>query len=123
MEDQSYVLTISDIYGCYLRTAIVNITIERKESLDLPDAFTPNGDGINDVIFPDGHALQEVEEFKIFNRWGDVIHQASGKLSDIGWDGKIGGKLQQQDAYSYTVTIKTHTGKTLTKKGKFTLIR
>lgn len=123
MEDQSYVLTISDIYGCYLRTAIVNVTIERKESLDLPDAFTPNGDGINDVIFPDGHALQEVEEFKIFNRWGDVIHHASGKLSDIGWDGKIGGKLQQQDAYSYTVTIKTHTGKTLTKKGKFTLIR
>ncbi|HEX4888355.1 MAG TPA: PKD domain-containing protein, partial [Luteibaculaceae bacterium] len=122
-EDRTYFLTITDIYGCYPITIPVNIDILEIESIDVPDAFTPNGDNINDKIFPDGLALEFVEEFVVFNRFGDIVHQASGTKDQVAWDGKIKGKLQQNDVYSYRVVLKTFTGKTLAKTGKFTLIR
>lgn len=122
-ESKNYVLVVQDKYGCYSDTVPVSINILFVESLDMPDAFTPNNDGVNDVIYPDGLALKDVVEFKIFNRWGDVVHDASGDKLKVGWDGKVNGKLQQQDVYSYTVTVNTFTGKQVTKKGKFSLMR
>jgi len=123
MEDRTYTLTVADIYGCYNRQIYVSIDIEGKESLDVPGGFTPNEDGVNDVIYPDGHAIKEIVEFTVFNRFGNIVHSASGKIADVGWDGKIGGKVQTQDVYSYVVTANTYTGKTLVKRGKFSLIR
>ncbi len=123
LETQTYVLTIQDVYGCFSYDFTANINILEVESIDVPDAFTPNGDGFNDVIYPDGLALLEVESFKVYNRWGDLVFDGKGSKLAAGWDGSKNGTMQQADTYSYSATIKTYKGNLLVKKGTFVLIR
>lgn len=123
MESETYKITITDVYGCYADSVDVVIVIKTEETLDLPDAFTPNGDNVNEVIYPDGLAIKEILEFKVFNRWGDMVHSGSGAKLQSGWDGKVNGKVQQQDIYSYYVRALSYNGKEVSKKGTFSLIR
>ncbi len=122
--DENYVLTIKDIYGCFsIERVNVAIDVSLLETIDVPDAFTPNGDKINDVIYPDGFGLKEVIEFTIYNRWGDKVHQGKGTKFQAAWDGTISGREQQTDEYAYVAVVTTHLGNMVTKRGKFKLIR
>ena len=58
----------------------------------MPNAFTPNGDGKNDVFRIPSGALIDLEEFSIFNRWGEVLFSTRDRVT--GWDGKYKGELQ-----------------------------
>ncbi len=94
-----------------------------KTSPDIfvPDAFTPNGDGINDVIRPIPVGITKLDYFNIYNRWGELIFTTSqiGK----GWDGDVNGKQQASGTFIYTVKGSDYLGKIITKKGTVVLIR
>ena len=87
----------------------------------VPDVFSPNGDGINDVIRPVCVGISKLAYFKIYNRWGNILFESS--VESIGWDGKLRGQLQPADSYIWLVVGTDTNGKEIRKSGVLTLVR
>jgi len=89
--------------GC-ADTAILTVRINARFAFFIPNAFTPNGDGINEQFFGRGIGIREYEMF-IYNRWGDEIFETDNL--NAGWDGTAneGTEIVQQDVYVYVVNI------------------
>lgn len=127
--NESYIVTITDPAGCIQDVEITyNINVRRKSTIDVPTAFTPNGDGINDVIYVDGWGLVELEEFNIYNRYGQLMYQSTspdkGPNGEFeGWDGFFEGKLQNQETYTYTAVVRDFEDVVKFKYGNFHLLR
>lgn len=88
----------SDINGCN-DTNYVQITIERKDVIEAPSIFTPNGDGYNDLWVISNPDVIQGCGLVILNQWGDVIYESSNYQSD--WDGMTGGKNVPDGTYFY----------------------
>jgi len=69
--------------------------------LVVPKAWTPNGDGHNDRLFPLTANIKQLNYFRIFNRWGQLMFETN--ILGYGWDGMYNGKPQVMDAYTWTV--------------------
>ena len=90
-------------------------------SIFIPDAFTPNGDGLNDVVRPIAVGIQKINYFSIFNRWGQLVFKTT--VNGYGWDGRIKGLVQGTNVFVWMVSAIDYTGKSLFLKGTVTLIR
>lgn len=113
------VLYATSIYGCKdTVNAKVNSLI--LPLWDVPNAFTPNGDGKNDVFFVNAYGV-DVMDFRVFNRFGQLIFESANP--SFGWDGTYKGVPQPMDAYAYTLVIKFSDGKQVKSSGNITLIR
>jgi gliding motility-associated-like protein len=99
----------------------ITVFVDEKYSLDVPSAFTPNGDGNNDVIYVKGWGIKKLLEFTIYNRWGERVFTTD----DInqGWDGTFKGKPQNIDTYVYYAKGLLYSGKEISKKGTINLFR
>lgn len=114
-----YSVTVSN--ACESVSAGVTIT-ERVCDLFFPTAFTPNGDGKNDVFKLLSSYTLESFEISIFNRWGQEVFHSRNEQE--GWDGKIHGQEAQDGLYIWTCTAKlAGSGKFISKKGTLNLIR
>ena len=72
----------------------------------MPNSFTPNGDGLNDVFFPVGDKISvDSYSFKIFNRWGELVFQTDLFGEDYGWDGTFINKEAPSDSYIWRVDL------------------
>jgi gliding motility-associated-like protein len=88
----------------------------------VPNAFTPNNDGANDFFnFLDINSVEEIVEFKIFNRWGQKVYD--NDTPETGWDGQFNGTPQPSDVYAYIIEVRFADGTTELLKGDVTLIR
>jgi gliding motility-associated-like protein len=87
---------------------------------DLPTAFSPNGDGKNDILFVRGAGVQSMN-LKIYNRWGQLVFESNSL--DVGWDGTYKGKKQEMEAYAYVLNVTFTDETTLYKRGNVTLLR
>lgn len=108
--------------GCTTKDSII-IKFENSgdlSSLLLPSAFTPNGDGRNDCFGIKKWGNVDVSQFKIFNRWGEVIF--TGKSASDCWDGKYKSVPQQTGAFVYILMVKTPCG-LVERRGTIVLIR
>jgi gliding motility-associated-like protein len=97
-----------------------------KSQVFIPNTFTPNGDGQNDVFYPRGVGLSTVKSFRIFNRWGELVFERQNiALNDEsnGWDGKFRGTILPPDVYVYTMDAACDEGDTMTIKGDITIVR
>ena len=122
LEETMYYVTITDSLGCYELKYEFNIGINNEFTIDIPDLFTPNGDGDNDRIYVRGWGIEELIEFSIYNRWGEKVYTSTDLYE--GWDGTYKGKPQNIDSYAYYAKVKLYNGGgVLEKKGTFTLIR
>ncbi|PCJ88416.1 MAG: hypothetical protein COA57_03310 [Flavobacteriales bacterium] len=121
LESTEYEVTVADTNGCFVPVDDVYIKVIKEFEVDVPTAFTPNGDGINDIIYVDGWGIKNLIEFKIFNRWGQMVFETT----DInkGWDGNYNGAQQNIDSYAYTVQVESYEGEIKPKKGYINLIR
>ena len=88
--------------------------------IDVPNAFSPNNDGHNDVAYVEGQDVATMT-WKIFNRWGQKVFE-SHSLSD-GWNGIFNGKAQDMDVYTWTLEATFNSGGTVSRSGNLTLIR
>jgi len=120
-ESMVYTVVMTDSLGCYTVTKSIIIEIMEDYTVAVPSAFTPNGDGSNDIIYVMGHGIEELLEFSIYNRWGQLLF----RTDDInkGWDGYYNGQLQNIETYSWTATAKTYAGTTIKKQGMLNLLR
>ncbi len=122
LEDRTYTLTITDTLGCFSTDSYFYFQILEVASVEVPDAFTPNGDGINDKIYVKGWGIESLLSFSIYNRWGELVFQTSD--IDQGWDGSYKGEVQSPDSYAYIVVVKNYIyGEPTTVKGFFDLVR
>ncbi|MCD4744998.1 MAG: gliding motility-associated C-terminal domain-containing protein, partial [Bacteroidales bacterium] len=88
--------------------------------VELPTAFTPNGDGINDTLYVRGSGFAEIE-FSIFNRFGEMVFKTDNYK--IGWDGKFNGVKQEVEVYIYYFKAICFDGHKIQKKGNVTLLK
>jgi gliding motility-associated-like protein len=121
LENTTYTIVMIDSMGCFELTETVFIEVIENYSLDVPNAFTPNGDAANDKIFVRGWGIKELLEFSIYNRWGERIYFSDDLYE--GWDGTFNGKKQNLDTYTYYVKVLTWGNSILEKKGNITLLR
>jgi len=108
-------------------SAKVTVTVLCDESqLFIPNTFTPNGDGMNDIFYPRGTGLDKVITFRVYNRWGEIVFdRGEFKLNDkqSGWDGTYNGQALPPDVFVYLVEARCDNGDILKLKGDITLVR
>jgi gliding motility-associated-like protein len=114
----SYYVTITDSEGCSIIDT-VNIDVGCS-NLFVPDAFSPNNDGQNDILYVRGDCIKTMD-FIIYDRWGNKVFE-SNSISQ-GWDGTYKGQPMNTGTYSYYLTVQTFNGNNITKKGNIALIR
>lgn len=116
-----YSLTLTSPYNC---NNTETIEVKRDCYADIPNAFTPNGDGVNDYFFPRLLLTQGIAGFRmqIFNRWGVKVFETVG-TDGRGWDGKMQGKEQPGGTYIYIIDAVFNNNRQERYKGNVTLIR
>ncbi len=116
-------LIITDANGCS-DTLFARVVVEGEFTIWVPNAFSPNGDGVNDYFYPVGLLFDAQSiDFRIYNRWGDLIWQT--KTVGQGWDGidQRTGKPAVEDAYVYVVEAVDFKGRVHRFVGTVTLLR
>jgi gliding motility-associated-like protein len=113
------VLIAENKWGCK-DTVIKVLLVEDEFNLYVPNAFTPNSDGLNDVFQPKGQGISNYT-LEIFDRWGEQIFQTNDFYT--GWDGTYKGKNCKTDIYVWKITTTSTQKERKTKTGQLTLLR
>ena len=117
----TYVLTGTNEEGCSA-TDTINIIVVSTGNIFVPNAFSPNGDGVNDVLMPRIVGYSEINYFHIFNRYGQQVF-SSARDNYPGWDGLVNGKPADVGVFYYIIDLKDANGNNVQQKGDITLIR
>ncbi len=113
----TYTVSVSDDLGC---TQMVTAKIKVIRPIFIPNSFTPNGDGRNDLFRVPPDIDAELISFRVFNRFGELVWQTSD--SSRGWDGTVKGKIAPNGSYAYQIMVRQDQ-EVLEIKGTVTLIR
>jgi gliding motility-associated-like protein len=119
-EKQTYVLTVTTREGCVARDT-VNIRVMTGPMIYMPDAFTPNGDQLNDLLRPVYVGISKLERFAIYNRWGEMVFTTTDMAK--GWDGKTGGQPAASGGFVWMIKGTNYLGQPVFLKGTVTLIK
>ncbi len=114
-----YVVTGTSLNSCYNRDTVRVYVVDAQ--VEVPNAFSPNDDGVNDVIYLLAVGIIDVQEFKIFNRWGQVVFETSDILQ--GWDGMFNGQPQEMGNYAYYYKAMDRAGTLKEGSGDIALLR
>lgn len=113
-------ITATNTAGCSVSDTVW-VSVEDVNFLGVPNAFTPNGDGTNDQFAPIGLSKDQVTDFRIYNRWGNVVHDINN--GQLAWDGRYQGTEQPTAIYIYYLSYQLPGEEVITLKGEVTLIR
>ncbi|HSY77671.1 MAG TPA: gliding motility-associated C-terminal domain-containing protein [Bacteroidia bacterium] len=117
LQNTTYTLIVTSDSGCSVTTTI---TIDVSCNIFIPEAFSPNGDGQNDVLYVRGDCIKTMQ-FDVFDRWGNRIFETTNK--NIGWNGMYKGEAMNTGSYVYSLSATMYDGTTITKKGNVALVR
>lgn len=125
--DQSYSLVVVDANGCSAEASTL-VEVDRNRNVYIPNIFTPNNDGFNDVFFPKtGIGVQQVNFMNIYDRWGEIVYEARNFLprdnSSESWNGMFRGKVLNPGVYIYLIEVEFIDGVKLLYRGDITLLR
>ena len=124
--DQQYKVIVSNAGGCTAEALVNVFVICDGANVFIPNTFSPNGDGNNEVFYPRGTGLFRIKNIKIFNRWGEQVFERynfkANNESD-GWDGTFKGQKLMPDVYVYIMDIQCENNSILTYKGNVALIK
>jgi gliding motility-associated-like protein len=122
----TYTVSFADSNSC-VNTGSILIKVSCKNSnVFVPNTFSPNGDGSNDVFYPRGTGINRTKVLRIFNRWGEVVFERYDfpvNIASNGWDGTMKGRKADNGVYVYQLEIYCQNGELLTFTGNVTLIR
>ncbi len=125
LQTTQYELTVADSNGCSVtETAIIRV--KNEQNIYIPNAFSPNNDGFNDVfMIYGGIGVERVTMFRVFDRWGEMVFETSNfQPNDIsrGWDGRFKGTLMNPAVFVYEAEVLWINGKKEIFKGDITLV-
>jgi gliding motility-associated-like protein len=119
-ENMTYYLTGQTSQGCFGYDTIY-IKVYNGPDIYIPNAFTPDNNGHNDIFRPISPGIEILYYFTVYNRWGQLIFTTTeiGK----GWDGNFNGNQQPIGTYVWMIKARTYNGNLIEKKGTVNLIR
>lgn len=125
-ETTTYTITVTNPDNC-LDTDSLTIFVVKDRPVYIPNAFSPNADGINDFfsVFT-GPALAQVNYLKVFDRWGGLVFERQNFPSgrqELGWDGMIRGQPANPGVFTYVASLLFVDGEIIIQEGDVTLIR
>ncbi|MDA3912411.1 MAG: gliding motility-associated C-terminal domain-containing protein [Bacteroidales bacterium] len=100
-----YQFTISDVNGCEVNVETINIFDGSRDCLRIPNAFTPNDDGINDNFIIENLEFYPNSKLQIFNRWGQLLYE--GGPNEEPWDGTYNGNPVPTGSYIYVLALRS----------------
>ncbi|MEO6404603.1 MAG: PKD domain-containing protein [Ferruginibacter sp.] len=121
-----YLAVATNAGGCTSRDMVTVYVLCNGANVFIPNTFSPNGDGANDVFYPRGSGLFSIKSFKIFNRWGEIVYQKNDFMPNderAGWDGSYKGQKLNPDVFIYTMEIMCDNSTLLTYKGNIALLK
>jgi gliding motility-associated-like protein len=119
-DDQSYSFTATSAEGCEA-SDLISITVFKGSAIYVASGFTPNDDGLNDLLKPYYIGIKKLDYFSIFNRWGEVVFTT--KNLSAGWNGSYKGMKQPTGTFVWMVRATDFAGKVIQQKGTTTIIR
>jgi gliding motility-associated-like protein len=118
-ESITYNLTITDTNNCFAENSAI-IFIKLPKAFYIPNIFSPNGDGINDILYAYIKGVKKLT-FRLYNRWGEKVFETDDPLK--GWDGLFKGKESEAAVYVYDVYAIYWDNEVFKEKGSVTLVR
>jgi gliding motility-associated-like protein len=118
--DTKFTVVVTDIAGC-LGYDTVFVKVYNGPTYYTPNAFSPNGDGLNDIFRAIPVGIKATEYFRVFNRYGQMMFETNEWLK--GWNGRYLGKLQPAGVYVWILKGIDNTGKTIEMKGTVMLFQ
>ena len=125
--DETYLVEVTDIYGCTGSTE-VDVRVNTRRNVYLPNAFSPNGDAYNEKfqIFT-GNGVSRINYFRVFDRWGELVYNETNLTPNpagVGnWDGTFRGKKLSPGVFVYMVEVEFIDDRTIIYRGSVTLLR
>jgi gliding motility-associated-like protein len=125
-ENITYTVTAFDADGC-LVTDVLNVEVRKPRNVFVPNIFSPNGDGLNDLLMVfGGREVRQIRQFQVYNRWGGKMYEASNFQPNdpvYGWDGNFRGRKMDAGVYVFYIEVEFIDGDTEMVKGGVTLVR
>ena len=122
----AYNVSVKSIDGCADRDSLT-VFVATDHAICIPNIFSPNGDGINDLLtISVGQGVEEITSFTIFDRWGNMVFLAEHILPidpPMSWDGKLKGQTINPGVFTYKMIAEFQDGQREVRYGDITLIR
>jgi gliding motility-associated-like protein len=125
-QSSSYRVMGTNPGGCIATDEVEIEPICTADGIFVPNTFSPNGDGRNDVFYPMGKGVASIKSLKVFNRWGEVMFERTNLNANdpsAGWDGTYKGKELTADVYVYIMVVLCFNNEILDIKGNVTLLK
>jgi gliding motility-associated-like protein len=118
---QDYLIKITSISGCVTNDTL-SVYVFKESGVYVPKAFSPNGDGQNDRLYPELVNFASLQYFRIYNRWGQLLFETRS-MSTTGWDGTYNGVKQPMGTYTWFAAGTDKNGNVVTANGQTLLIK
>ncbi|WP_276504213.1 gliding motility-associated C-terminal domain-containing protein [Terrimonas pollutisoli] len=125
-EDIPYKITVKNDHHCEASDTRTITLLCNNESVFVPNTFTPNGDGVNDIFYPRGNGIRSVKYLRVYNRWGQLIFEKQNFNTDdksAGWNGTFKGQPLAPDVYVYTLAMVCDNNQVVETKGNIMIVR
>lgn len=125
-ETTQYIVEVVNSGGCRTRDMVTINVLCNGANVFIPNTFSPNADGSNDVFYPRGSGLFRIKSARVFDRWGEIVYEKNdfnANDANAGWNGMFRGKMLTTDVYIYTFEIICDNNSTLIYKGNIALIK
>jgi gliding motility-associated-like protein len=124
--DITYAVKGTTTYGCVATDTIHIKVFCENTQVFIPNVFTPDNDGINDVLMVRGTGIATVKSFKIFNRWGEMVFEKANFAPNdrsSGWNGTVRGVAAPSEVYVYTCEVLCENESAFVYKGNVAIIK
>ena len=121
-----YTVSYIDSNNCRNTSEIQLIVLCKNANVFVPNTFSPNGDGVNDIFYVRGKGLDRVKSLRIFNRWGEVVFEKKNfavNEASVGWNGVYRGTRAMSGVYIYQVEVFCENSEVIRFEGNITLIQ
>ena len=124
--ETTYTVLAKNDGGCLARADVTVHVICSGGNLFIPNTFSPNNDGRNDLFYPKGTGISRIKSMTVYNRWGEVVFSRTdfaANSPEAGWNGTFKGQQLSSDVYVYTCEVVCLNNEVLTYKGDIALLR
>jgi len=122
----TYKVQVINAGGCTSMDEVTVYAICNGGNLFIPNTFSPNNDGKNDVFYPRGSGIRKIKSLRIYDRWGEIVFTAENvdaNDASLGWNGTYKGATLPPDVYVYTCEVICLNNEVLTYNGNVTLLK